>query len=68
MQVGDLVFWGGRIPDDCFDESLHGVVVDAAPEAAVPWCRVDWFEDNQEDNYRMDDIDIQVVKKINLFS
>ena len=64
MRVGDLVFWGGRIPDDNFSESLHGVVVDTAPEAAVPWCRVHWFEDNQEYNYRMDDTDILPVEKL----
>ena len=64
MRIGDLVFWTGRVPDDNFSESLHGVVVAAVADAAVPWYRVHWFEDNQEYNYRMDDIDIQLVEKV----
>ena len=64
MQIGDLVYWAGRVPDDCNDASLHGVVIDTAPEAISPWYRVHWFEDNKEYNYSMDDIDIQVVKKL----
>jgi len=64
MQIGDLVKWGGRMKPDEASQSLFGVIVDTASSAITPWFRVHWFEDNQEYNYRMDDTDIQLVKKL----
>jgi hypothetical protein len=64
MRIGDLVFWIGRTTEAHAGESLHGVIINVCNDSSVPWYRVHWFEDNREYNYRMDDIDIQLVEKV----
>lgn len=65
MQVGDLVRWAGKKLLSNEPEDI-GIIVAVGNDTRTnpPYCRVHWFDDNQEYNYVLGDHDIQLLKKV----